>query len=112
LRTLVEHRREEIKAAVARHHGLQIALFGSVARGDASEESDVDFLVDFQPDSSLFDLLHLQDELQAILGCPVDVVSVRALKPCDKDVPAEAVPLCDPWPGDVGWGYCASAACS
>ncbi|MDQ3029642.1 MAG: nucleotidyltransferase family protein [Actinomycetota bacterium] len=78
LRTLVEHRREEIKAAVARHRGLQIALFGSVARGDASEESDVDFLVDFQPDSSLFDLLHLQDELQAILGCPVDVVSTRA----------------------------------
>ncbi len=70
-----------------------MALFGSVARGDETASSDVDLLVDFEADSSLFDLLHLQDELSALLGCPVDVVSARALKPRDEHIRAEAVPL-------------------
>jgi predicted nucleotidyltransferase len=68
LATLVEERRAEIKAAVRRHKGRSVALFGSVARGEETRASDLDFLVEFEPGSSLFDLLHLQDELTALLG--------------------------------------------
>ncbi|MBK6857692.1 MAG: nucleotidyltransferase family protein [Microthrixaceae bacterium] len=93
LRGRLDERRQEILDVVRRHRGRSVALFGSVARGDETASSDVDLLVDFEADSSLFDLLHLQDELSALLGCPVDVVSARALKPRDEHIRAEAVPL-------------------
>lgn len=51
------------------------------------------FLVQFEPGSSLFDLLHLQDDLEELLGCPVDVVSVGGLKPRDDLIRAEAIAL-------------------
>ena len=78
---------------MSRHRGITIAIFGSVARGDAAEDSDVDFLVEFEPGSSLLDLLRLQDELSETLGRPVDVVSLGGLKPRDDHIRAEAVPL-------------------
>ena len=93
LRVLVEDHKEAIKAAVSRHRGRRVAVFGSVARGDATEDSDVDFLVEFEPDSSLLDLLRMQDELSEILGRRVDVVSFGGLKPRDDHIRAEAVPL-------------------
>ena len=93
LRALVEGHKGEIHAAVARHRGRRIALFGSVARGDDTDRSDIDFLVEFEPGSSLLDLLRLQDELSAMLGRPVDVLSVGGLKPRDDHIRSEAVPL-------------------
>ena len=51
LRALVETHRDEIKAIVARHHGRSVALFGSVARGDEQPGSDIDFLVELDPDA-------------------------------------------------------------
>lgn len=93
VRTLVGANRAAIRAAVMRHKGRTVAIFGSVARGDATENSDVDFLVDFEEDSSLFDLLHLTDELEQLLGRRVDVVSVRGLKPRDEHIRREAVAL-------------------
>ena len=93
MRVLVEDHKEEIKAAVSRHRGRRVAVFGSVARGDATEGSDVDFLVEFDPGSSLLDLLRLQDEVSEILGHRVDVVSVGGLKARDDHIRAEAVPL-------------------
>lgn len=92
-RAIVEARREEIRALVRRHHGRSAALFGSVARGEDTATSDVDFLVDFEAGSSLFDLLHLQDELAELLGCAVDVISVGGLKPRDEHIRSEALPL-------------------
>ena len=92
-RSLVDSHRDEIAAAVQRHHGRSIAIFGSVARGEDTDESDIDFLVDFKPGSSLFDLLHLQDELSTILGCAVDVVSSGGLKDRDDHIRNEAVRL-------------------
>lgn len=68
-------------------------MFGSVARGDAGEDSDIDLLVDFEPDSSLFDLLHLTEELEQLLGHRVDVVSTGGLKDRDGTILAEAVDL-------------------
>ncbi len=92
-RLTVEQHRTAINAAARRHHGRTISIFGSVARGDDREDSDIDFLVDFEPGSSLFDLLHLRDELAAITGCPVDVVSAGGLKERDEHIRREAVPL-------------------
>lgn len=70
-----------------------MSVFGSVARGDDGEESDIDFLVEFEKDSSLFDLLHLQDELESMLGCSVDVVPAGGLKERDDHIRREAVGL-------------------
>ena len=55
--------------------------------------SDIDFLVEFEASSSLFDLLHVKDDLEALLGSPVDVVSTGALKDRDQDIRSEAIPL-------------------
>lgn len=92
-RSLVDSRRAEIADLARCHRGRSIAVFGSVARGDDHADSDIDFLVDFEPGSSLFDLLHLQDELSALLGCRVDVVSVGGLKPRDEHILGQALPL-------------------
>jgi predicted nucleotidyltransferase len=93
LRALVEENADQIRVLTRRHHGLSIRLFGSVARGDSHEGSDVDFLVDFESGSSLFDLLHLQDDLSELLGRPVDVVSSGGLKERDSEIRREAVVL-------------------
>ncbi len=91
LRALVEQRRRDIKSVAARHRGKSIAIFGSVARGEEHSDSDLDFLVEFEPGSSLFDLVRLQEELREILGHPVDVVSLGGLLPRDEDVRQDAV---------------------
>lgn len=92
-RTEIEAQRTAIVATARRHRASDIAIFGSVARGEDHDLSDADFLVDFELGSSLFDLLHLQDELSQLLGFPVDVVSRKALKDRDDHILREAVPL-------------------
>jgi uncharacterized protein len=92
-RSLVDERRAEITELARRHRGRSIAVFGSVARGEDDAGSDIDFLVEFEPGSSLFDLLHLQDDLSELLGVPVDVVSAGGLKPRDHHIRLEAIPL-------------------
>ncbi|MBK5223362.1 MAG: nucleotidyltransferase domain-containing protein [Acidimicrobiia bacterium] len=92
-RELVEAKRSEILEIVRRHRGRSISVFGSVARGDESPTSDIDFLVDFGSNSSLFDLLHISEELEALLGVPVDVVSTGGLKERDVHIRREAMPL-------------------
>lgn len=91
LRQLVESRREDIAAVVHRHKGRSVWVFGSVARGEERPESDIDFLVEFEPGSSLFDLMDLEAELAALLGVSVDVVSVGGLKDRDRHIRDEAV---------------------
>lgn len=88
---LVERSRLEIRALAKRHHARHISVFGSVARGEETDQSDIDFLVDFEPRSSLLDLLHLQDDLSELLRRPVDVVSAGGLRPRDKHIREEAV---------------------
>lgn len=70
-----------------------MSVFGSVARGEETPTSDIDFLVEFEPGSSLFDLLHISEELEALLGVPVDVVSAGGLKDRDDHIRREAVLL-------------------
>jgi predicted nucleotidyltransferase len=70
---MLRSRREEILAIAARHGASNVRVFGSVVRHEADDRSDVDFLVDFEQGRSLFDLAALADELEALLGVPVDV---------------------------------------
>ncbi len=68
-------------------------MFGSVARGDEHASSDIDFLVEFEPHSSLLDLIHLEDALAVLLKRPVDVVSAGGLLDRDDDIRRDAVAL-------------------
>ncbi len=87
-------RRERILGIAARHGARNVRVFGSVARGDAGPDSDVDFLVEMDADRSLLDHVGLVQDLEDFLGRKVDVVSERALHWFIRDrVLAEAVPL-------------------
>jgi predicted nucleotidyltransferase len=78
---LIKQKREEILHIAARYGGYNVRVFGSVARGEADERSDIDFLVDMEAGRSLLDLGGLLMDLQATLGRNVDVVTERGLKP-------------------------------
>lgn len=77
----LELHEDAIKQIAARNGATNLRLVGSVARGEEREGSDIDLLVDFDPGRSLFDHAHLVEELEALLGVSVDVVSSRGLKP-------------------------------
>lgn len=89
----VRKQRHAIRAAARRHRADRVSVFGSAARGDDQPGSDIDFLVEFGPDASLVDLIELQDELERLLGRPVDVVSAGGLKPRDAAIRRDAVPV-------------------
>jgi len=93
LRERLRERRSELLAAAVRRGASNLRVFGSVARGDDSAGSDVDFLVDFEASRSLVDVAGLILDLQGILGVPVDVVEASTLRPGDEDILAEAVAL-------------------
>lgn len=78
---LLQAKREEILRIAAKHGAHNVRVFGSVARGEADETSDVDFLVEMEPGRSLLDLGGLLIDLEGLLGRPVDVVTERGLKP-------------------------------
>ncbi len=86
--------REEILCIARRYGARNVRVFGSVARGDAGANSDVDFLVDLEPGRSLLDHVSLIQDLEDLLGRKVDVVESQALHwyICDR-VLAEAVEL-------------------
>jgi predicted nucleotidyltransferase len=71
-----------------------LAIFGSVARGEATAFSDVDLLVEFQPGAKvgLFEFVRLKRFLSELLGCPVDLVTEQALRKEMRDqILAEAI---------------------
>lgn len=80
---------------VARTQGFErLAVFGSVARGEARDDSDIDLLVDAPPGASIKELLALRGTFEQILGLPVDLVTYGGLKPgLDDDIRREAVLL-------------------
>lgn len=84
---------EAIKAIAAHHKGLKIAVFGSVARGEDTETSDIDFLVTFDKGTSLLDLVRWQDALEEFLKIHVDVISIGGLKPRDHHIREEALTM-------------------
>ena len=78
---LLKKRRSSILKIAARHGVTSVAVFGSVVRGDDQRDSDVDFLVDLEPERSLMDLGGLLMDLQRLLACRVDVVTEAGLRP-------------------------------
>jgi uncharacterized protein len=76
---LLKEKREDILRIAARHGAGNIRVFGSVARGEADESSDIDLLVDMDPDRSLLDVSALLADLRDLLGRKVDVVSEKGL---------------------------------
>ena len=94
LARLVEAKRADILDICRRHGASNVAIFGSVARGDDRPASDIDFLVDLDSRRSLLDHIGLQQELEDLMGVGVDVVTRRGLHPLlREDVLAEAVPV-------------------
>jgi uncharacterized protein len=93
-RDLLEEKREDILGIAERYGARNVRIFGSVARGDAGPESDVDFLVELEPGRTLFDLGGLLYELRELLGIPVDVVTEKGLRDHVRpSVLKEAMPL-------------------
>lgn len=88
---LLEHYHDAVIDAVEEHGGVGVWIFGSVARGEDTPESDLDLLVRMKPDATLFDLAALGEAIKELLGIEVDVVSEGGLKPeRDDDILAEA----------------------
>jgi len=86
--------RDSVLRLAAKHGAYNVRVFGSIARGDSSPQSDVDFLVDLEPGRTLSDLGGLLMDLQEVLGAPVDVATVGGLRARVRErVLAEAVPL-------------------
>lgn len=76
---ILKEKRGEILRLASRHGASNVRVFGSVARGNARQDSDVDFLVDLDATRSLFDLGGLLMDLQGLLGRKVDVVTEKGL---------------------------------
>jgi predicted nucleotidyltransferase len=91
---ILSEKREQILAVAARYGARNVRVFRSVARGDADENSDVDFIVEFDESSSLMDHAAMMLELEALLGRRVDIAPEKCLRPRVRErVMQEAVPL-------------------
>ena len=94
LGALLKEKREDILRIAAKHGARNVRVFGSVVRGEARPNSDVDFLVDMQPGRTLLDMGGLLMDLRDALGQEVDVVTERGLKTRIRErVLKEAMPL-------------------
>jgi predicted nucleotidyltransferase len=103
---LLQSRRQEIIQIAARHGAFNVRVFGSVARGDARPDSDVDFLVNLEANRSYLDLARLLRELHSLLNCPVEVVTEAGLRPrLRPQVLKEARPLWEANATFPGWSW-------
>lgn len=78
---VIREKREAIVRIAARHGATRVRLIGSVARGDARSDSDVDLLVTWSEETSLLDHAALKLELEGLLGRKVDIASDGWVKP-------------------------------
>jgi uncharacterized protein len=86
--------RPAILELAAKHGMRRVRIFGSVARGEETEASDLDVLVDVEPGRSLLDLAGFELDLEDLLRCKVEVVTERGISPyLEARVLQEAVPL-------------------
>ncbi len=91
---LLKTKQEDILRIAAKHGAHNVRVFGSVARGEADEDSDIDFLVEMEAGRSLLDMGGLLMDLRELLKRDVDVVTERGLKPRIRErVLREAVAL-------------------
>jgi predicted nucleotidyltransferase len=86
--------REKIIDILRRNAVRRASFFGSIVRGEMTEDSDVDILVEFEGRKSLLDLAHLKNELEDKLNRQVDVLTYRSIHPLLRDrIMAEQVPI-------------------
>ena len=78
---LLESKKGEIHSIAAKHGAYNVRIFGSVARGEAKPDSDVDFLVAMDRGRTLLDQGGLLMDLRDLLGLEVDVVTEQGLRP-------------------------------
>ena len=94
IKEVLTKKREEILRIAANRGAYKVRIFGSVVRDDAGPSSDVDFLVDLEPERSLLDVGGLVMDLQNLLGLEVDIVTEKGLHWYIRErVIAEARPL-------------------
>ena len=94
IQQLLQERRSDILRLATQHGARRVRIFGSIIRGTATEGSDIDLLVAFEPDRSLLDLIGFKQDLQELLGREIDVISEGGLSPYLKDrILQEAQPL-------------------
>ncbi|MBI4497877.1 MAG: nucleotidyltransferase family protein [Chloroflexi bacterium] len=94
LEHIVKARREDILRIAASHGARTVYVFGSLARGQARPDSDLDILVELDPGRSLLDIVAIKQDLEDLLGREVDVVTEAALSPYIREqVLKEAVRL-------------------
>ncbi len=91
---ILQKYRAEILDLATRHGAGNVRVFGSLARGEGNESSDLDLLVTLEKGRSLLDLVGLKQDLEDLVHRPVDVVTERALSPYIREhVLSEAIPL-------------------
>ncbi|MBW4484508.1 MAG: nucleotidyltransferase family protein [Tildeniella torsiva UHER 1998/13D] len=81
----LQTQRDRILTIAERYGAYNVRVFGSVARGESRQTSDVDFLVEMQPGHSLLDRIALKQDLEDLLECRVDVATLKTLHECIKD---------------------------
>ncbi len=79
-RELLREKREDILRIAKEYGAYNVRIFGSVARGEDDEQSDIDLLVDLEPGRSLLDLVALWLDIKDLLGCEVDVLTEKGLR--------------------------------
>ena len=93
LDTLRRQKRASIVELGEKYGARNIRVFGSVARGESRNTSDVDFLVDFEKGRTLFDVIRLRLDLGELLGAEVEIVTPGSLHYMRDRVLAEAIPI-------------------
>lgn len=95
-RDLLDRHRSEVNDLLHRRGVKDLKVIGSVARGEDDEGSDIDLLAEFPPGTTLLDLMELEQEIEAIVGTDVDLISIRGLdpeRPEQRAILEEAIPL-------------------
>jgi predicted nucleotidyltransferase len=94
IQDVIGDRREDVLRLAKVHRAHDVRVFGSVARAEATENSDIDFLVKFEPEYTLWDHIGLMQDLSELLGREVEVSTDDTLKERLKEsVLREAIPL-------------------
>ena len=91
---ILKDQREQILRITASHGAQNVRVLGSLARGEAGPDSDIDILVELNHDRSLLDIIAIKQDLEDLMGCDVDVVTEAAISPYIREqVLKEAISL-------------------
>ncbi len=86
--------REQIISVVIAHHATNVRVFGSVIRGEDTDDSDLDLLVDPTPETTLMDIGAIRFEIKALLGIDVDVLTPNGLPDAFREqILRESIPI-------------------